>query len=539
MKETHVPVLIVGGGPVGLTMSLFLAHHDIHSMIVERHVGTSIHPRARGVNVRSMELLRLVGLEGPIRQAGSALGGNTYFLVMETLAGKELRRFGREALITRQTDLTQVSPTRYYMCAQDELEPVLLNAVREHGSEVHFNHQLVAFEQDASGVTAQVRERTTGDEQVIHADYMIAADGAHSFVRSQLHLSTTGRGTLGYYINIYFRADLGDFSRDRPFILCFITNPEVQGVLLAINNTNRWILNVGYAPEKGETVEDFTPERCQELVSKAIGRDDIVPEIISILPWEGAIRVAERFQQQRIFLVGDAAHTMPPTGAFGMNTGIHDAHNLAWKLAAVLHNQATPDLLKTYDAERRPVADFTTKQAGLRWENNTYADGQNMAEGMVEDIVVALGYRYHSAAILEEGQPAHLSRTLELRGEPGTRAPHLWVEWQGKRISLLDLFDTHFVLLTGPEGIEWYNAAKGLVPHGLPLDAYRVGSTGDLIDSEGTWASLYGVTPAGAVLIRPDGFVAWRTERAAEDEQQAGEALEKVLGQLLGQPVVL
>lgn len=536
MYDASVPVLIIGGGPVGLSTALFLAQQGTRSLVVERHPGTSIHPRARGINVRTMELFRQLGLDEAVRQGGTALVNNRYLLVVETLAGAELSRFDRFAVGGVGQSITpQISPARYCMCAQDELEPVLLQAAHERGCEVRFGCELVSFEQDDTGVTAHIKERTTGAEQTIRADYLVAADGAHSTIRQQLHIPTTGRGVLLYEINIYFSADLQALTQDRPFILCYVKNPAVEGVLLSVNNTDRWLLNVPYDPEQGVSPDDFTPVYCQELVRQAVGLPDLAPDILGILPWEAAVRVAGRYQQQRIFLAGDAAHVMPPSGAFGMNTGIADAHNLAWKLTAVLNGQASPVLLTSYEAERRPVAQLTTEQAGLRLSGNVYTGGSGKIEGMIDEAFITLGYHYRSSAIMaEDREEQQASGTLDLHGQPGTRAPHLRVERQGQRLSLLDLFTTRFVLLTGPAGLPWYDAARQLAARGLPLDAYRVGPDGDLRELEGSWPDAYGVSAAGAALVRPDGFVAWRAENLSEDVQQS---LETLLLHLLGRTV--
>ncbi len=527
MHNASMPVLIVGGGPVGLSTSLFLARHGVPSLLVERHEKTSIHPRARGINARTMELFRSLGLEESVRTAGAALARNHHFLAVETLAGAELWRTYPWSSRDYQAHLKQLSPMNWCMCAQDELEPLLVTAARTLNCELRFGSELMAFEQDNYGVTARIRERNTGEEYIANAHYLIAADGAGSPVRHMLNVSTRGRGTLGHYINIYFRANLSTLVQDREFILCLVKNPEAQGVLLSVNNTDRWIFMMLYVPESGRAVEDFTPERCIEFVRNAAGLPRLAIEIISIVPWEAAIRVAESFQRDRVFLVGDAAHVMPPTGAFGMNTGIQDAHNLAWKLAAVLNGQAGPALLATYDVERRPVAQFTAEQAGLRSDN--HAD--YYSSGMVDDFAVALGYRYQSAAVISEKKETSSNGALDLSGQPGTRAPHIWVGHQGRRISTLDLFDTRFVLLAGMDGNAWCHAAReGATALGLPLDAYCVGATGDLIDLDGNWGTTYGVTPSGVVLVRPDGFVGWRTERI---ERDAKHTLEMVLKHLL------
>jgi putative polyketide hydroxylase len=505
--------------------------------MIERHPGTSIHPRARGIHSRSMEILRSLGLDEAVRKAGAAVARNSYFLVVESLAGAEHKRMSRGVDIgTAEADREQITPLRSCMCAQDDLEPILTASAREHGADLRFGQELLSLQQDDAGVHAQVRIRASGAEYSVNAQYLIAADGSRSMVRQSLGGTVEGRGTLDHFVNIYFRADLSALVQGREFILCFIDNsnahPEVRGsVLLSVNNTDRWLVNVPYDPARGEATRTFTPEHCQELIRQAVGLPDLDPGIIGILPWEAAIYVANQFQYERIFLVGDAAHVMPPTGAFGMNTGLQDAHNLTWKLAAVLKGQAGPELLATYEAERRPVAQFTTTQAGLRSDNQTYTAGQHNEGGMVDDLVVVLGYRYHSAAIIDVPGAALVAPSLDLHGQPGSRAPHAWLERSGQRISTLDLFGFHFVLLCGSNGDAWYEAAQGVAAtRGLELDVYSVGNGGELTDPDGRWHDTYGITSSGAVLVRPDGFVGWRTEQLTGDVQIN---ITKVLQQIL------
>jgi len=468
-----------------------------------------------------------LGLEASVRTAGAALAESHRFLVVETLVGAELRRISPGSSREHQARLKQLSPIDHCMCAQDELEPLLVTAARTLNCELRFGSELVAFEQNNDGVTARIRERATGEEYIANAHYLIAADGAGSPIRQMLKVSMRGRGTLAHNINIYFRADLSSLVQGRAFVLCLVRIPEAQGILLSVNNTDRWIFTVPYAPESQTPEEDFTPQRCIELVRKAIGLPHLALEIINILPWEAAVRVAESFQQGRVFLVGDAAHVMPPSGAFGMNTGIQDAHNLAWKLAAVLHGQAGPALLATYDGERRPVAQFTVEQAGFRSDN--YADYYS-SDMIIDDLAVVLGYRYQSAAVISEQNETASNGVWDLSGQPGTRAPHTWVEHQGRRISTLDLFDTRFVLLAGTDGKAWCHAAREVATAlGLPLDAYCVGATGDLIDLDGNWCTRHSVSSSGAVLIRPDGFVAWRTEQMKKDVKHTLEMMLKLL----------
>jgi putative polyketide hydroxylase len=222
--------------------------------------------------------------------------------------------------------------------------------------------------------------------------------------------------------------------------------------------------------------------------------------------------VADRFRDGPVFLAGDAAHVIPPIGGFGGNTGVQDAHNLAWKLAFVLRGQAGEGLLDTYEAERLPLADFTVEQALLRMHHR--GRGSAPAE-MLHDLAVIFGYRYHSAAVIgaEQGPPALDPRSLH--GQPGTRAPHAWLERDGQRISTLDLFGRELVLLAEHQGTAWREAAALARAHGAALAVYQLGQ--DVSDCEGALAEAYRIGPTGALLVRPDGFVAWRADQSEPD----------------------
>ncbi len=547
----NVPVLIVGGGIVGLSASLFLSHQGISSLLVERHVGTSIHPRARGVNGRTMELYRELGIDESVRTAGAELS-DTFGIfkgptLVEVIEAKPRQEEGKKKKLPGAGLLAQVSPTMGARGTQDKIEPVLLAAARERGGDLRFNTELVAVQQDEAGVTATVRERTNGTEYTVHADYMIAADGANSPVRSLLGVSTSGRGSLGHLLNILFRADLSELVRGRRFSMCLIERPEVRGLFTSINNRDIWVFHLPYDVSKGEKPEDFPPEHCKALLRLALGMSDVEIEIKSILPWEAAVRVTDGFQQGRILFAGDAAHQMPPWGGQGANSGVADAHNLAWKLAAVLKGQAGAALLTTYDVERRPVGRRAAEESGAA------ADKQGLVmvgKGSITTITAFLkrmprlfgyGYEYASSAIIANAKerPKSLLRQLlsgtgflGLDGRAGTRAPHVWVERQGKRISTLDLFGTGFVLLTGADGEAWRKDASVVAARlGIDLAVYRIGPTGDLLDFKKRWQASAGISAQGALLIRPDGFVAWRVRKRPADLQHE---LEQVLTQVLG-----
>lgn len=553
MEQERVPVLIVGGGIVGLSASLFLARYGIAALLVERHRGTSIHPRARGVNTRTMELYRELGLEEAIRVAGAELSPSFGLYKARTLKEviEPLPRRTEPHGFAGTAFFDELSPTAGNRVTQDLLEPVLLAEARKRGGDLRFNTELLSFEQDANGVNAVILDRASGVQSIVQADYLLAADGAGSRVRDTLGVRISGRGSLGHLLNILFLADLHEFVREREFSICVIERPEVHGLFTSINNKNRWVFHLSYDPAKGEKPEDFPPARCQDLLRLALGMPEIEIEIKSILPWECAARVVEGFQQGRVFLAGDAAHQMPPWGGQGANTGVQDVHNLAWKLAAVLKGQAAPALLATYDSERRPVGRAATeasaKRAGKRGildlnplslkvlgialsllQNRFVKKMLSKRTWKISPQALGYGYEYHSSAIISESQKSQPER---IDGHPGTRVPHLWIEHQGQRLSTLDLCGTGFLLLAGPAGAAWCKAARTLAQRlDLALTAYSLGPAGDLLDPEQCWPEKAGISTSGVLLVRPDGFVAWRAnELDAHPEHMLEHMLKHIL----------
>ena len=542
-NTTHrVPVLIVGGSLVGLSTSLFLGRLGVRHTLVERHAGTSIHPRGRGNNVRTMELFRTAGVEAGIRDAAATLAGNHGILQTPTLVGDAGEWLFRE--IDPGGGLARFSPSSWCLCSQNDLEPVLLEHAGRLGGDLRYGTELLSFESGPSGVTAVVKSRETGEHTTFLADYLVAADGPRSPVREQLGIGQSGPGDLFSNVSITFRSRrLAEVVGERRFIVCYLTDPAADGALLPVDNQENWVFHAPWHPERGETLEEFTDERCVDHIRRAVGVADLDVEITGRAPWHAAQRVARSYRAGRVFLAGDSAHEMSPTGAFGSNTGIQDAHNLAWKLAAVIGGWAGEALLDTYDAERRPVAEATSARAAARSVEHSHpgfapSPGAGGGTGPQRGILnVALGYRYPQGAVVgtDPATPVVPER-LDLSGEPGSRAPHLAVRHRGERISTLDLYETSFVLLSDaddPSG--WHEAAVRLAEEtSVPLTSYRVGDgSGAELTPEGDadWSAAHGTTREGAVLVRPDGFVAWRSPGPVPD---AGSALRQVLTTLLG-----
>ncbi|PHF09824.1 FAD-dependent oxidoreductase [Bacillus wiedmannii] len=520
MKSNYVPVLIIGGGLSGLASALFLAKHNVDYSLVERHPSTAIHPKAGGITFRTMELFRELGLEQRIRLAGKALENCRGRIAVPTIAevNKEelaqmrANQYGNDEKLLRKIE--EISPSKQTACYQITLEEMMLQETRTLGGELSFYHELVSYEQNEHGVIATIRNRETEEESIIHCDYVIAADGAKSKIREQLGISTEGRGTIGgYYMNIYFEADLSEFIQGDAFGFSMVLHPEVLGALIPVDNERKWIYHVSYDPLKGEQPEDFTIERCKQIIQTAIGNTKVESKIVSVLPWEASESTATKFQDNRIFLVGDSAHIMPPTGGFGSNTGIQDAHNLAWKLAAVIKGKANPKLLETYHKERYPVAKLTTEYASsLLFRAASREEGSlNNMDGLA----VTVGYHYCSEAIVDDSATPHRMDIVELNGRPGTRAPHFFGMYEEKEVSVLDLLGNDFALLTGAENDSWAESAHTVsATLGVTIKVYRIGLSGDFVAQEDIFRKLYGIENGGAVLIRPDGFIGWRSAKA-------------------------
>jgi putative polyketide hydroxylase len=309
-----------------------------------------------------------------------------------------------------------------------------------------------------------------------------------------------------------------------------ITNPDVNGIFIVAKG-DLGVFAATYFPSGGETVDQFTPERCRQMLLAAIGAP-IDVEIVDIGPWQPSEQVADQFRCGRVFLVGDSAHTMPPFKGGGANSAIESAHNLAWKVAAVLSGTAGPELLDTYHGERHPVGRFAARQSltgpALSFFPSEDDRPKLPAEEDLPLFYMIAGYKYRSSAVVtDEAAPAdpdavQLVETEELRGEPGTRMPHAWVHGDGGRVSTLDLCGSGFTLFTGSAGTPWTKAADAASKSlGLSLDVRTIGADADIRDVDGRWAELTALAPDAALLVRPDDFVAWRADTLPESPENA------------------
>jgi 2-polyprenyl-6-methoxyphenol hydroxylase-like FAD-dependent oxidoreductase len=508
MNAPELPdVLVVGAGPAGLTLSLLLTDLGVRVMCVERRHQVSPLARARGVHARAVEILRACGAEKSMRARQLAVEPR-----MEHRSN--LVSPVQRAVVSGGPELTEVSPCEGIAIAQDLFESVLrerLQEVAPGALQTGIEVQSTAWAGD--GVRTTLLDRATGDSIDLESRYLAAADGWRSGLRTALGVGVDGPDELGTARAVTFRSDLRPWLGDPPPAL---VNLDGGSVLLATHADQRWMVNVPIRPD--------VPEAPADLVRTTLGLPDLAVEVLTDSTWTAAAQIAREFSVGPVFLVGDAAHRVPPAGATGVSSAMADAHNLAWKIAAVCRGWVHPDLLATYAVERRAVALTTTQAALDLWLSMTAPD----STGPTVDLrTVDMGYRYASAAVVG-GSPVISSAGPYLpSAEPGARAPHAWLGEGPERRSTIDLFGRGFVLLAGPGGSVWCRAAAEVAAAtGVPL-AETI-----LIEPA---AAAYAITGAAAVLVRPDGHVAGRLDLGEVSHPAAARTkLSELIGAVTG-----
>ncbi|MER5387671.1 FAD-dependent monooxygenase [Saccharopolyspora sp. NPDC002686] len=582
MHDCETDVLVVGAGPAGGSAALLLATYGVRTLLVNKYGWLANTPRAHITNQRTMEVLRDLGVEDEALAVGSPpeLMGDTVFCT--ALAGAEIGRIRSWGTGERTaTEYGSASPCTMIDLPQTYLEPILVTRAAARGAKVRMDTEFLDLEQDADGVTARLRDRIRGDEFTVRARYVIGADGARSRVAEQIGLPIDGQAGKAGSMNIVFNADLSRFVAHRPSVLYWVLRPGAHlggigmGLVRMVRPWNEWLLTWGYDIE--EAPPELTGEQAEQIVHDLIGDPSVPVEITSTSLWTVNHNYAAEYSSGRVFCAGDAVHRHPPSNGLGSNTSVQDSYNLAWKLAMVVKGHADPALLDTYSAERAPVgkqivdrANLSRDQFGPIFEALGVAGGAN-DEGIERGLAacwaddaeggkrrralheaielknfefnahgVELNQRYRSSAVLDDGSPEEVwAEDADLHHRPTTRPgaklPHAWlVDADGNRTSTLDLVGGgEFSVVTGLSGQAWQEAVADCREHfGVPVRSVVIGAEGSR-DAYGDWHRLSEVDEDGCLLVRPDGYVAWRSATSPETPETAAEELRAALGAVL------
>ncbi len=573
MVDYKVPVLIVGGGGCGLSSSIFLSAMGVASLLIERHRPPGRMPKARYINQRTMEVLRQYGLADEVYNRSMPLEHISKIRWSTTLGGDgpldrrkifEFDSFGGGMLDHYAVD----SPCPSTLYPQVRLEPLLASIASERApGRVRYNHEAMDLEQSDDGVVVRVRDRDTNEEYTVHADYVIAGDGG-KFIGPRVGAVLSGPTNIVDMATLYFRADLSQWWPDDHAMTTWFVNPSggswASGVLGQLGPTRfgrhseEWMFHFSFKPDDPARADtSLLIPRMRELMKLP----DLEIDLIANGNWVVEGVLADRFRFGRIFLAGDAAHRHPPTTGLGLNSAIQDAHNLTWKLAAVIKGEAPTSLLDSYESERRPVCARNVEWALLTFHNHALTDiglGLNRSdperssknlEAFFEDsdlgevlrsrlsrIVdvqrmewqahdLEIGFAYDKGAITPDGtprpRPDPSGQNYVPTTRPGHRLPHAWLTRNGTQRSTLDLTAPgRITLLLGAKGEIWRTAAEQVRNSlGVPLDIESICPDGEWQDTDGRWQRLRETDEDGALLVRPDNHVGWRMAQGCSDPE--------------------
>jgi putative polyketide hydroxylase len=533
MKSPGSPqVIVLGAGPVGLGAALELARFGVRTVQIEKHDATSWHPKTRNLNTRTMEIARGWGpaVYKRLRSIDAPDGWKSPIRFLRSATGEQFGMIESKGFEGPGPD---ISPARPVMSSQELIEQILLDAIRASGLvDIRFGMEATKLLEGGSTgderIALEMKHRSTGAIETLTGAALVAADGAASLIRGELGLRLEGPQGLSHIVNCYFRADIERHIGERKGVLFFVSNDGATGVLQPLDGAGRWLCQITVQPDEW-SLDVFTRARARDWIRAAVGVDDLEPEVLSLGLWKLNSTVVERLVRGRVLMCGDAAHQFPPTGGLGVNTGLQGMHNAMWKLAYWAQGKAGWPLVETYHTERRNVAQQITSQSlqnsiNVLRINAAAAAGGESGLG-TEDVIVSsrrygnhlgveFGAAYDSSAVVADGtDPPVVEDSYSdyvQSATPGCRAPHVWLGRPDAGLSTLDLMGPAFTLLAAPEGGAWCTlAADASRELGIQIDGYTIGGPG--LNDCGAFAETYGLKRDGAVLVRPDGHVGWRS----------------------------
>lgn len=547
MKE--FPVTIVGGGPSGLLASALLTRHGIEHLLVEARQGLHRAPQAHVLNTRSLEIFRQIGVDTRILEAATDVEKQRYITYFDQLTGLSYGALDIGARRTGPDFLDSLSPTRAANLPQDQLEDILFEkAQRSEVATILFGTRCTGHIQTPDGVIVDLSDES-GQEYQVRSDYLISAEGAGSGTRRRMGIEMEGPVGIAHFITVYFKSDLAGLLKGREGVVHWCLNLKTPGILIVHDDKERSVLMIQYNPET-HSPEDFTEAVCADYLRNVIGDESHPFEVRSLDTWVMNAQVARSYGEGRVFLVGDAAHRFPPTGGLGLNTGAQDVYNFIWKLREVLNGNAEASLLETYETECRPIAlancqhsltnmlrgvevpnaigigeDVQTSQANIDIlrQGGQAADErrvriQEAIEGQLPHYVsygLDLGGVYEAGALVRDGEAivnaAENPVDYRPNAQPGARFPHFWVEDAGLHKSVHDLLSYDgFTMILGADGSPWKSLLAELSECSFKINLVEIGPQQAVQDKDDALSRLCGIASNGAILVRPDGHVAWR-----------------------------
>lgn len=586
MTETKIPLLIVGGGGAGLTASMLLSTYGIEHLLISALPGTSVLPKAHVLQQRAMEVMTDVGCADRIYERSTPapnMSATGWYLDVagDEIAGRLIAKM--EAWDGGGADPAWVaaSPCRQANLPQIRLEPLLKERAEElNPGRIRFHHELIALEQDSEGVCATIVDHTNDETYHVRCEYLLAADGGRSVGR-ELGVEMSGQRDVMRTVSVHMTADLSPWLKDPDVLIRWIVHTQYGGafsVLVPMGpdswgpNSEEWVFHMNYPPEEADRFD--TDEKVVAAVRERLGIPEFDPKVHIITRWSVEGLLASTIRVGRVLLLGDAAHRHPPTGGLGLNSAIHDAYNLCWKVAHVIQGRAGDDLLDTYQPERLPSFARNTQRSienalnhlsiiealGVRpelspdicrdnvrqlWSDGALGDVRRAAAARAiasqsmefKEHNVEYGFRASSAAVVRDGTPESATeddiRIYQPDTRPGSPLPHAVVTCCDESRMLRDLAPpSHWMLLAGEDGAPWCEGARAAAAErGLDLAAFRVGHLdGDWLDPRLAFVRLREFGRVGAILVRPDRVIAWRSLGPATDAAaQLGAVLDEVL----------